>query len=206
MGQKRYRVRLALDLVAEAGHWTTATAYKARIAIDHRITTTGGGHECRTLLGPRIPCPHTRRPDSPDDCLPTRDSPPGYYEGDLVVTTTAAFGALTRSGWPMPTLTWERGSEMACHAQFAIDTGIRIFSVDYHSPWQRPSNKSAHGLLRECFLKGLDRATATDHELQGAVDQVNDRPRQRHSFLTPNKVLTAILDNDQEKPVVATTA
>lgn len=124
-------------------------------------------------------------------------------------TTAATIAGLTtalgRTGWPMKTLTWDRGKEMAGHASFSIDTGIKVYFADPHSPWQRGSNESANGLLREYFPKSLDLATITDAELQSAVHQLNNRPRKRHGFLTPNEVLAVILSKDHPNPGVATT-
>ena len=113
--------------------------------------------------------------------------------------------AITRTGWPMRTLTWDRGKEMGRHAQFTIATGIQVYFADPHAPWQRGSNENTNGLLREYFPKGRDLATVTETELRAAVDQLNARPRQRHGFLNPNEVLTAILTQDQHTPGVATT-
>jgi len=93
---------------------------------------------------------------------------------------------------------------MAAHAQFTIDTNIQVYFADPHAPWQRGSNESANGLLREYFPKGLDLATVTDEEIQTAVTQLNNRPRKRHGFLTPNEIIAAILAKDQEDPGVAT--
>ncbi|GAA3553168.1 IS30-like element ISCg2 family transposase [Microlunatus spumicola] len=120
-------------------------------------------------------------------------------------TLAGLLDAVTRTGWPMRTLTWDRGHEMARHAQFSIATGIQVYFADPHAPWQRGSNENTNGLLREYFPRGRDLATATDAELQAAVDQLNNRPRQRHDFLNPNEVLTAILDQDQQTAGVATT-
>lgn len=121
-------------------------------------------------------------------------------------TMAGLTAALTRTGWPVQSLTWDRGPEMAGHAQFTIDTGIQIYFADPYAPWQRGSNESANGLLRQYIPKGLDIATVTDEEIQASVDQLNDRPRKRHGFLTPNEVLAAILANDQGQSNVATTA
>lgn len=126
-------------------------------------------------------------------------------ERTTVATIAGLTTALGRTGWPMKTLTWDRGKEMAGHAGFSIDTGIRVYFADPHAPWQRGSNESANGLLREYFPKGLDLATITDADLQAAVDQLNNRPRKRHGFLTPNEVLAAILSEDNSNPGVATT-
>jgi IS30 family transposase len=110
-----------------------------------------------------------------------------------------------RTGWPMRTLTWDRGKEMSRHADFTIATQVQVYFADPHAPWQRGSNESANGLMRQYFPKGRDLSTVTDAELQAAVDQLNARPRARHQFLNPNEVLTAILIQDQS-PGVATTA
>jgi transposase, IS30 family len=126
-------------------------------------------------------------------------------ERTAAATTAGLKAALCRTGWPMKTLTWDRGMEMAGHATFTIDTGIQVYFADPYAPWQRGTNESGNGLLREYFPKGTDLAASTDADLQAAVDQLNNRPRKRHGFLTPNEVLAAILINDQSNPGVATT-
>jgi transposase, IS30 family len=120
-------------------------------------------------------------------------------------TTAGLTAALTRTGWPMQTLTWDRGKEMSGHAGFTLATGIKVYFADPYAPWQRGSNENINGLLREYFPKGLDLATVTDAEVQAAADQLNNRPRKRHGFRTPNEVLAAILNQDQQSAGVATT-
>ncbi len=73
--------------------------------------------------------------------------------------------ALTASMTKLPgqlrkTLTWDRGKELSGHAQFAMDTGTKVFFADPHSPWQRPTNENNNGLLRQYFPTCMDAAVS----------------------------------------------
>ena len=86
-------------------------------------------------------------------------------------------------------LTWDRGTEMAAHKQFAIATDLQVYFCDPHSPWQRGSNENTNGLLRQYFPKGFDLSDVPQAELNRVAKLLNERPRETLKGLTPHEVL-----------------
>jgi IS30 family transposase len=60
----------------------------------------------------------------------------------------------TPPGQVPKTLTWDRGTEPAGHAQFALDTGTTVFFADPHSPWQRPTDANTKRLASAVLPQG----------------------------------------------------
>jgi IS30 family transposase len=82
-------------------------------------------------------------------------------------------------------LTWDRGSEMAEHQRFSLDTDIKVYFCDPRSPWQRGSNENTNGLLRQYFPKGMDLSNIHQNKLNAVARQLNERPRKTLNFRTP---------------------
>jgi IS30 family transposase len=87
------------------------------------------------------------------------------------------------------TLTYDRGKEMAEHAQLAQRLNIRVFFADPYSPWQRGTNENTNGgLLRQYLPKGTDLSGYTQRELNAIAHRLNTRPRKCLNFATPLEV------------------
>lgn len=117
--------------------------------------------------------------------------------------------ALTVSMTKLPvqlrkTITWDRGKELSGHAQFALDTGTKVFFADPHSPWQRPTNENTNGLLRQYFPKGTDLSRWSSEDLEAVALAINNRPRKILGWRTPAEVFEEQLRSLQQ-PSVATT-
>lgn len=102
-------------------------------------------------------------------------------------------------------LTWDRGKEMSAHAEFKVETGIPVFFADPQSPWQRPTNENANGLLRQYFPKGTDLSRWSADEIEAVAHALNTRPRKVLGWKTPAEAFDEQLRLLQQ-PGVASTA
>ncbi|WP_146069909.1 IS30 family transposase [Cryobacterium sp. M15] len=75
------------------------------------------------------------------------------------------------------TLTWDRGNEMARHADFTTATGIPVFFCDAYSPWQRGTTLNTNGLLRQYLPKSTDLNLTDTTRLTEIVTELNNRLR-----------------------------
>ena len=122
-----------------------------------------------------------------------------------VAMNAALIASMTQlPGQLRKTLTWDRGKELSSHAQFALDTGTRVFFADPHSPWQRPTNENTNGLLRQYFPKGTDLSRWSAEDLEAVALAINNRPRKILDWKTPAEVFEEQLRSLQQ-PGVATT-
>lgn len=86
------------------------------------------------------------------------------------------------------TLTYDNGSTFSEHEMTEKITGITIyFAAAYHS-WERGSNENANGLLRQFFPKKSAFAMIKQEAIDEACGLINNRPRKRLGYLTPNEV------------------
>lgn len=88
-------------------------------------------------------------------------------------------------------LTFDNGTEFAAYTAMEQALGLSVFFTDPHSPWQRGTNENTNGLVRQFFPKGTSFRQASRYKVAKVEKLLNDRPRKRHGYQTPNEVLAA---------------
>jgi IS30 family transposase len=105
-----------------------------------------------------------------------------------------ALHSFTRQMRRLPTalrksMTYDRGSEMACHPELARRLKIDIWFCDPHAPWQRGSNDNTNGLPRQYMPKGTDLNGASQTCLNDVANLMNNRPRKTLGWRTPAEAM-----------------
>jgi IS30 family transposase len=91
------------------------------------------------------------------------------------------------------TLTLDNGKEFAEHEELEAEAALKIYFAKPYCAWQRGTNENTNGLIRQFFPKGTDLANIPEHRFTKVQQLLNDRPRKRLGYRTPNEVLASRL-------------
>jgi len=86
------------------------------------------------------------------------------------------------------TFTFDNGFEFSDWERLEKISSMTVyFAYPYHA-WERGTNENTNGLLRQYFPKTHDFNLITNEELKYVVQKLNNRPRKRLGFLSPQSV------------------
>lgn len=97
-----------------------------------------------------------------------------------------------RYGRAFKTVTADNGTEF--HSYRLIERATRVafyFATPYHS-WERGTSENTNGLIRQYIPKRTSMATLSQAQCNAIAKRLNDRPRKRHHYATPNEVFAAL--------------
>lgn len=89
-------------------------------------------------------------------------------------------------------ITVDNGSEFTDHEGITKETGVLVYFADPYSSWQRGSNENTNMLLRGYLPKRTNITSLTQEELDDIAEELNNRPRKRLGYLTPNEKYQAL--------------
>ena len=85
------------------------------------------------------------------------------------------------------TITSDNGKEFTNHTAIADELGIDFFFAKPYHSWERGANENLNGLVRQYFPKEREFMTITKEEINEVVNILNNRPRKRFGYQTPNE-------------------
>lgn len=104
--------------------------------------------------------------------------------------TRAASEAIREHKRKFLTITFDNGTEF--HNYAALEELFPVtcfFATPYHS-WERGSNENLNGLIRQYIPKGESMRYISQDYCDFVEDRLNNRPRKRHGFKTPQEIYT----------------
>jgi len=119
----------------------------------------------------------------------------GLVKIDLMINKTAEemkektvnmFKSIPRS--KKLTCTYDNGGENAEYESIEREAKIDIYFANPYHSWERGSNENTNGLIRQFFPKGMYFDNITEKEVKKVERLLNNRPRKRLGYLTPNEV------------------
>jgi IS30 family transposase len=105
-----------------------------------------------------------------------------------LAVSLAMIGLLKPHRKKVHTITSDNGKEFAEHEEIASRLKADFYFAHPYSSWERGTNENTNGLIRQYFPKNRDFTTITEQEINMAMERLNNRPRKRLGFLTPNQV------------------
>lgn len=110
---------------------------------------------------------------------------------ETVIASKKIFGVLPKKARRSTTL--DNGSENTNHTEIKVAVGLQAYFADPYASWQRGGNENCNLWIRYYFPKKTDFATITDEELKDVEWELNNRPRKRLNFRTPQEVFSEYL-------------
>ena len=89
-------------------------------------------------------------------------------------------------------LTWDNGKEGVCHTRIRDGYNIETYFCDPYSSWQKGGVENLNGLIREYLPRDTDMSKITDEDIYRIQEKLNNRPRKKLNYKSPNQMLAAV--------------
>jgi hypothetical protein len=87
----------------------------------------------------------------------------------------------------MRTITADNGTEFHWYGQVEAVSPVKFYFATPHHSWERGTNANTNGLIRQYLPKAQTMARVTQSECDLIAQHLNNRPRKRHGYKTPNQ-------------------
>ena len=86
------------------------------------------------------------------------------------------------------TITADNGTEFHNYRELESSLGTQVYFATPHHAWERGTNENTNGLIRQYLPKGTNLSRISQQQCDRIAEQLNNRPRLRLGFKTPNEV------------------
>ena len=107
-------------------------------------------------------------------------------------TNRRAVRLIKTAARPTHTITADNGTEFHGYGAIEAETGSKFyFAAPYHS-WERGTSENTNGLIRQYLPKRTSMAHITQHACNRIAHKLNNRPRKRLGYRTPEECYVQI--------------
>jgi len=85
------------------------------------------------------------------------------------------------------TITFDNGTEFHSYKEIERATGADVYFATPHHSWEPGTCENTNGLLRQYLKKGQSMARLTQRHCNQLARKLNDRPRKKLGFRTPQE-------------------
>lgn len=97
------------------------------------------------------------------------------------------------------TITFDNGTEFTQHSLITEAINIDVYFADPYSSWQRGANENSNRQLRAYLPKRSDIRNLTQKELDNIATELNNKPRKRLKWHTPQEVYDWLAKNQDKQ-------
>jgi len=85
-------------------------------------------------------------------------------------------------------ITADNGCEFHNDKELESILKTKVYFATPHHAWERETNENTNGLIRQYLPKGMDLSRVTQDRCNCIAEKLNNHPRKRLNFRTPNEV------------------
>jgi len=90
------------------------------------------------------------------------------------------------------TITSDNGTEFHQYKKIEENCNAKFYFANPYHSWERGSNENVNGLIRQYLPKTKSMADLTQHRCDEIATQLNQRPRKRYNYKTPEEMYYGI--------------
>jgi len=87
------------------------------------------------------------------------------------------------------TITRDNGTENVLHTETKKAFNVQSYFCDAYSSWQKGGVENLNKLIRQYLPKRTDMSTITNEDIHTIQEKLNNRPRKKLGYQTPNEVI-----------------